>query len=358
MVPSDHSLSEENEQAGCAPATVALAPARQSGEAMRRARILASMRLLVAERTFHGVTRTRLCRQASVSSRSLSSLFGDTQGCFAAVIDEDTEHLCSVLRHGSHGSGAWRATLRGALTSLLVYLDREPMLARLWLVETLAAGVWAIERREQKLAGLLERIAAASALAGVESSALVLEATVAGVLGVLQARALIEDPTPRVSLLGELLGTVTRPYLERSEVRAEMAAGERLARVILTGERTWPLPPRPWDVTDLPPQLLNPAAHRARACLQFLAQHAGASNRRVAAGAGVAHQSQICLLLAELEAAGLVFKCPGAPGHAHAWSLTMRGAEVAAQLAVSAPAGDTVPSPPGRPEVLPRHATG
>ena len=294
---------------------------------------LYSMRVLVAERTFHGVSATRLCRHAAVSSRSLAAHFGDTRGCFGVAIDEDTDHICSVLRHGGGGHRTWRAALRGALASLLVYLDAEPMLTRVWLVETLAAGAWAIERRERRLAGLLDRLP--SVVAGLEQSPVALEATLAGVLGVLQVRALLEDPAPRVLLLGELLGAITRPYLDGAAVRAEVAAGERLARVIRSGERIWPLPPRPWDISDLPAQLVNPSAHRARACLRFLAQHAGASNRQVAAGAGVAHQSQISLLLGELEAASLVCKCAGDPGRAHAWSLTLRGAEVSARLALS-----------------------
>jgi hypothetical protein len=50
--------------------------------------------------------------------------------------------------------GTWQDGVRSALVSLLAFLDCEPLLARVWLIESLAAGAWALERRERDLAAL------------------------------------------------------------------------------------------------------------------------------------------------------------------------------------------------------------
>ncbi len=52
----------------------------------------------------------------------------------------------------------WREGIRGALESLLMFFDEQPLLARVWLVESLAAGSWALERRERHVRALTRMI--------------------------------------------------------------------------------------------------------------------------------------------------------------------------------------------------------
>jgi hypothetical protein len=78
----------------------------------------------------------------------------------------------------------------------------------------------------------------------------------------------------------------------------------------------------------LPAMLGNPNARRARECLLFLASHPGSSNRELATGIGVTHQSQISRLLSQLVAENLVSRRSHGAGKRNAWQLTPRGVEV------------------------------
>jgi DNA-binding IclR family transcriptional regulator len=83
----------------------------------------------------------------------------------------------------------------------------------------------------------------------------------------------------------------------------------------------------------LPAMLDNSSTGRARECLLFLAEHPDSSNREVAAGITVAHQSHISRLLAYLLQENLVTKRSEGTGKRNAWRLTPRGEEIArAQL--------------------------
>jgi DNA-binding IclR family transcriptional regulator len=76
----------------------------------------------------------------------------------------------------------------------------------------------------------------------------------------------------------------------------------------------------------------TPSAPRARECLRFLLKHPGSSNREVAIGIDIAHQSQISRLLSLLVREGLVLKRSEGAGKRNAWLLTPRGEEIARAL--------------------------
>jgi hypothetical protein len=75
----------------------------------------------------------------------------------------------------------------------------------------------------------------------------------------------------------------------------------------------------------LPAILGNPNARRARECLLFLADHPDSSNREIAIGIGVTHQSQISKLLSCLLRESLVAKRSEGVGRRNEWRLTRHG---------------------------------
>ena len=75
----------------------------------------------------------------------------------------------------------------------------------------------------------------------------------------------------------------------------------------------------------VPLNVSNPRAHRVRQCLVYIANHPGASNREVASGIGVNHQSQISYLLGALVKVDLVSKTSDGVGKRNAWWLTPHG---------------------------------
>jgi AcrR family transcriptional regulator len=301
---------------------------------VQRAQVIAAMAEVVAERSFAGVSVTSVAARAKVSPRTFYELFDGLQDCFLAVIDAETDRASRLMTAAFEQESCWRDGLRSALTSLLVLLDSEPALARLWLVEMLSAGSWALERRERNLSRLTALIGSAWALPdGWEPPPLAAESVTASVVGVLHAHALRDSGQPHVSLLGPLMGVIVRPYLPRREVVAEIERGRALAAEILAGSRAWPLEAHAGAPLEIPRVLADPGAHRARRCLLYIAENPGASNRTIATAIGVFHQGQISTLLARLAGLGLLAKEPGRPGRPNAWRLADPGERVAGALA-------------------------
>jgi hypothetical protein len=233
--------------------------------------------------------------------------------------------------------------VRSALAGLLVYFDSEPILARVWLIEALAAGSWALEHRERHVSALralvieqwvpLERVASPSP----DSPPVV--GVMAAVIGSIHAHLITRKPEPLIVLLGPLMGLVCAPYLNAHATAREVARGEELTRALLSE----PYPPAQWpglsgESVDVPDALRDPRSHRARLCLLYLAEHPGASNRQVGGGVGISSHAQISTLLTRLCGMGLLVKVPGGPGRANSWSLSEHGTRVAHAIEADASA--------------------
>jgi AcrR family transcriptional regulator len=289
---------------------------------LRRAALLEAMVAVVCERGFARVTVGVLCARAGVSRRSFYECYESREECFLAVIDDGYRQVSALIaRAFERARGDWRGGLRGALAELLSLFDRRPALARVWLVESLAAGAWALERRARHIEALTGQIVGFwGPPSGTGSHPLAAEGVMETLLGIVQTHALTAPAgEPMVTLLGPLMGVVVAPYLDEQAVEVEIAASAALARELRAAPPAGP-PPR---LSPSPPDpVLAPRAHRARTCLRYLASHPGASNRQVADAVGIKSHTQASALLARLQRAGLLNKTPAQPGGANSWTLT------------------------------------
>ncbi|MHB1537550.1 MAG: MarR family transcriptional regulator, partial [Solirubrobacteraceae bacterium] len=126
--------------------------------------------------------------------------------------------------------------------------------------------------------------------------------------------------TPTSQLLGELMAIVVLPYLGAA------AAGREARR---------PLPPAPQPLlasgSDALRGLEIRLTYRTVMVLRAIAASEGASNRQIAAAAGIADQGQVSKLLARLARAGLIENArePAAgPRECNSWNLTATGLAV------------------------------
>jgi AcrR family transcriptional regulator len=295
---------------------------------MQRDRILWAMVEVVAQRGYAGASVELVVAQAGVSRRTFYRCFEDREECFKELLDQVSARALDLVATSFTRNMTWQDGMRSALASVLAFLDSEPLLARVWLVESLAAGGWALERRERNLAALRALIVARwPALESLGSSPLAVEGAMASVLGVIQTHIVTGRPRSLIELLGPLTGLVAAQYLPPCSVAHEVERGEELAR---TGG---PAQPRfMHESVAIPPVLTNPNAHRARRCVLFLADCQQASNREIAAAIGVAHDSQISKLLACLHTEGLLAKHSEGVGKRNTWRLTTRGEEISGAL--------------------------
>jgi AcrR family transcriptional regulator len=295
---------------------------------LQRERILRAMVGVVAERGYGDASVELVLAEAGVSRRTFYACFANREECFRELLDLASARTLDLVATAFTRDATWQDGLRSALVSVLAFLDSEPLLARVLLVESPAAGAWALERRARNLAELRALVLAQwPVLEASGSSPLAAEGALASVLGVIQTHILTGRPGPLIELLGPLTGLVVAQYLPPRLVAREVQRGEQLVRASPPAH----LRDMPSSVA-IPPLLSNPNAHRARRCVLFLADRPHASNREIAAASGVAHASQISTLLARLLADGLLAKRSEGVGKRNAWQLTARGEETVRAL--------------------------
>jgi AcrR family transcriptional regulator len=295
---------------------------------VQRDQILGAMVEIVAERGYADASVQLVVARAGVSRRTFYSCFKNRQTCFQELFDLASARVLDLIATAFAREGTWQDGVRSGLASLLAFLDSEPLLTRVWLVESLAAGSWALERRERNMAELRALAVASWPTAGVWSPPiLAAEGAMASVAGVIQTHIVTGRPGPLIDLLGPLMGLVAAQYLSPRLVAYEIERSDELVRT----SRAAPMCPMHSGVV-IPAILSNPNAHRARRCVLFLADRPQASNREIAAAIGVGHESQISKLLACLLRELLVAKRSQGIGRRNAWRLTRRGEQISRAL--------------------------
>lgn len=301
----------------------------------RRARIFDGMLLTVGERGYASTTVSAVCARAKVSRGTFYQVFDGLRECFAAVIDEAGRRADEAIVTAFEGTECWREGIRGALAELLVLLDEQPLLARVWFVETFAAGDWAQECRRRNLASLTQTIVERWPVpAGAQASPLAAAGAMELTMGVIHTHVLSRMRGPLIELLGPLMGAIVAVYLGGEAVAVEIECAEAHVRAIRMRRDCESRASTEIGTVDVPPLLLDPRAHRARECLQYVVAHPGASNRELARAAGVAHDTHISKVLARLAGAGLLVKRGAHPGGPNAWFASAHGREVAQSFRV------------------------
>jgi AcrR family transcriptional regulator/DNA-binding MarR family transcriptional regulator len=288
--------------------------------ALQRARMIAAIVEVVAERGVARVTVAHVVARSGVSRRTFYELFSDREDCFLAAFEEGVEGAAGRVIPAFEEHEEWVGRVRGGLRALLEFLDDEPGLGRLMVVDALGAGPVALERRRRVVAILIGAVDRGRREPGTDGglTRLTAEGVVGAVLAVLHARLTEPGPRPMVSLLGPLMGMIVLPYQGR-----EVAGRETSRRA----PRRRPVAP---VVADPLRGLEMRLTYRTVRVLGAIASVPGASNREVADAAGVADPGQISKLLARLEHLGLVANLGEghARGEPNAWRLTPKGREV------------------------------
>ncbi|HTA14071.1 MAG TPA: TetR family transcriptional regulator [Solirubrobacteraceae bacterium] len=288
---------------------------------IQRTRILAAMAEICVERGMSNVTVAHVVSRSGVSRRTFYEIFDDREDCFLATLDEALARAASYVLPAYETPARWDERMRASLIALLSFLRDEPFMGQLMLIEALAAGPVALERRRQVLAGVLVAVDEGRALAeeGKELPALTAEGLVGGALSVLHARLVESDRTSLLELTGPLMGMIVLPYL------GAQAAKKELKRPVPVGKsRHVP------NSADLLRDVDMRLTYRTVRVLMSVAAYPGSSNREIGTASDVQDQGQISKLLTRLHKLGLIENMGagivrGAP---NAWVLTGKGQEI------------------------------
>jgi AcrR family transcriptional regulator len=302
---------------------------------LQRARLLSAAVLVVDELGWSSTTVAHITARARVSRRTFYDLFENREDCLLAVLRDVVERIEGEIADAELAGSEWRGRVRGGLFTILSFFDREPVLARLCVVQALRAGSRVLEWREGILAclGAILDEGRTETARSRECTVLTAEGLVGAAFAIVHARLLADKrQEPLTSLLGELMSMIVLPYQGPAVARSERNRGlpsppqakidaREHAHGVLAGS----------DVLRNIPMRLT---YRTARVLDGVATHPGASNRLVADHAGIADQGQVSKLLSRLERLGLLQNTGvgHAKGEPNAWSLTDLGHEVAQGL--------------------------
>jgi AcrR family transcriptional regulator len=310
--------------------------ARGTVSQMQRARLIGAAVPAVDELGWSSVTVADIAARARVSRRTFYDLFANREDCLLAILDDTVARVEQDLAQANLNDDArWVERVRTGLWAILSFLDRDPVLATVCVVQSARGSRRVLEARE----ALLARLASAleerrpGRTREAQIPPLTAEGLVGAALAIVYKRLLSGQRAPLTDLHGELMGMIVLPYLGAAAASRERkrpaprstTPADNGALVSGRARQEDPLRGVPMRLT-----------YRTARVLQTAAQHPGTSNRLIGEGAGLTDQGQVSKLLARLQRLGLLTNTgEGQPrGERNAWQLTPLGERITEQLAL------------------------
>jgi AcrR family transcriptional regulator len=313
---------------------------------VQRARLLAGAVRAVDKYGYAHATVSEITALAHVSRRTFYELFAGGEECLLAMFEEVLGRVRRQVAAAELDGLAWREQVRNGLWAILSFLDAEPVLGRVVVVQSARGGAQIIELRERLFAQLASVIDQGRSAGGrvADCPELTAEGLVGAVLSILHTRLVRGEQQPLKSLQGELTAMILAPYLGPAAARAER-------------NRPAPSPlPAPAPSGNANGSISNGTpvgaerdplhgvsmrfTYRTACVLEAVAAEPGMSNRGVGNAAGIPDQGQLSKLLARLQGLGLIENtAPLRRGAANAWKLTPEGEQIARVVGMGAVVG-------------------
>jgi AcrR family transcriptional regulator len=221
----------------------------------QRERIIDSIVHVCATKGYPAVTVEDITSYAGVSRRTFYDLFADKEQCFLFAYDLIAERLVTEVGSAfTAGDFQWPERVASALRSLAAVLAAEPCLARFMIVEVLAAGRPALDRRDVALIRF-EAFFETGRLGlpeGMEHQELLAPAVVGGLYEALYSQILENDIESLPESVPDLVYCALVPYLgHRRAIAVSNAERDRRARFVIDEQaRKRPAQPRPKSKAD------------------------------------------------------------------------------------------------------------
>ena len=303
---------------------------------MQRARLLVAAVPVVDELGWSGVTVGDIAGRARVSRRTFYDLFANREECLLAVLHDTVDRVKNDLTQPGLKEASWVERVRTGLWTILCFLDRDPVLARVCVVQSARGTHRVLDAREEILARLAHTLeeGASHSSRGAQPPTLTAEGLVGAAVAIVYKRLLNGDQAPLTALHSELMGMIVLPYLgtvAAGRERKRPAPGAPERTVTVRSNRGGPRQEDP--LREIPMRV----TYRTARVLRAAGEHPGASNRLLGEHADLHDQGQISKLLARLQRLGLLENGGEgqARGESNAWTLTPLGERVTEQLSLS-----------------------
>ena len=266
---------------------------------------------------YNALTVANVHKTARVSRKTFYEQFANANECLRSAIEDVARSAERRARHAFVIEKHWDSRVRAGLLALLEFFDERPPLARAAIIHGNRGDRETARYRNATFERLADLIDAGAAEARKPPPRTTAEATVAGVLGVLQNRLMSPEAEKLTDLLNPLMSFIIEPYRGPAAARREL-------------ERPPPQAPdsQRWaGDTDLWIESGLRMTYRRIRVIDAIALRPGLSNSQVAERAGISDQGQVSKLLARLQAAGVAENVENGRqlGGRNAWYLTPRG---------------------------------
>jgi AcrR family transcriptional regulator len=195
----------------------------------QRQRILAAVADVCSSAGYVSMSVEDIVVTSGVSRRTFYDNFRGKEDVYLAAYDEVSKQLLTQVYAAYEAADGLVARLRDSLNAFLTFVAEEPAFADMCIVEVMAAGPTAIERRNrtmQAFAQMIEKAAAEELPKSKLPPALTAETLVGGIYEVVYSRVLNGRGGELPDLLPDLLFSVLLPYV-----------GQETATSLLKNER-------------------------------------------------------------------------------------------------------------------------
>jgi AcrR family transcriptional regulator len=192
----------------------------------KRERILQGMLKAVGDRGYEQTTVQDAIAEAGVYRQAFYDSFSDKEDCYLQALDAGSAWVELAMRDAATGETTWCGQLRGALTGLLRFLDKQPAMGRALLVEVHAAGPRAVAKRTEAMARAAAMVDRAREESDDGAPAISAEAVVAGTLAVLHSRLASDQTDGYLRLLPELMYLSVLPFFGTEAATTAMRSSE------------------------------------------------------------------------------------------------------------------------------------
>jgi AcrR family transcriptional regulator len=195
---------------------------RRFVEANQRERILDAIVDVTSLAGYSAMSVEDIIGAAGVSRRTFYDHFKSKEGAFQAALDDVSERLLERIRAALDASETFTDGVRDSLAAFLGFLAGEPRYADLLIVEVLAAGSAAIERRNELMRAFAETMKRGAERAhGRQPPELTAETLIGGIFEVVYSRVLDGRTAELQGLLPDLSYALLLPYLGDEQARRE-----------------------------------------------------------------------------------------------------------------------------------------
>jgi AcrR family transcriptional regulator len=202
---------------------------RQFVVANQRQRILAAVADVCHTAGYVSMSVEDIVVTSGVSRRTFYDNFRGKEDVYLAAYDEASKQLLETVYAAFDAAEGLIAKIRDSLSAFLMFIAEEPAFADMCIVEVMAAGPAAIERRNQTMAAfatMIEKAASDELPKSKLPPALTAETLVGGIYEVVYSRVLGGRGEELPSLLPDLLFSVLLPYVGQ-ETASSLLKNER-----------------------------------------------------------------------------------------------------------------------------------